>query len=299
MEQHLSFRSGAERRRSIESLSGFVTRSIDTARAGEAPFHHLVFDRVFPDDVYAAMLTAMPVAADYRPMSGRSKGHDLADGTHTRVKIDLFPEYIRSLPVEKRGVWDVVGRALCSQAVKQAFVRRLAPGLQRRFGTDFARIGMAMTGIGYMPIRANPVRTAARPGREPAHERLFHGLRAQRAADHVPHPAAQGADVFGEQIDLDPGMGPVCKVVALAASGRRPIVGCDRHRREHGGIHIIRKYAVEDEVMKRSLPGAHFIDRSRHEATQALDRPPCAPRPPEASCCSMLLPVDGERYPPS
>jgi hypothetical protein len=142
MEQHLSFRTGAQRKRSIENLSHFVTRSIDGARAGEAPFHHLVFDRVFPDDVYAAMLTAMPVASDYRPMSGRSKGHDLADGTHTRVKIDLFPEYVRSLPAEKRAVWDVVGRALCSQDVKQALVRRLAPGLERRFGPDFARVGM-------------------------------------------------------------------------------------------------------------------------------------------------------------
>ena len=58
----------------------------------------------------------MPEATDYRPMHGRSKGHDLTDGTHTRVKIDLFPEYIRNLPPEKRALWDVVGRALCSAA---------------------------------------------------------------------------------------------------------------------------------------------------------------------------------------
>ena len=88
------------------------------------------------------MLAAMPMAADYRPMSGRSKGHDLADGTHTRVKIDLFPEYVRGLPPEKRAVWDVVGRALCTQAVKQAFVQRLAPGLRRRFGAGFGEVGM-------------------------------------------------------------------------------------------------------------------------------------------------------------
>ena len=88
---------------------------------------HLVLDRVFPDDVYAAMLANMPETSDYRPMHGRSKGHDLADGTHTRVKIDLFPEYIRHLPPEKRAVWDVVGRALCSAAVRDAFMRRLAP----------------------------------------------------------------------------------------------------------------------------------------------------------------------------
>jgi len=115
---------------------------VDAARASEAPFYHLVLDRVFPDDVYAAMLRAMPVAPDYRPMSGRSKGHDLADGTHTRIKIDLFPEYTRHLPPEKRAVWDFVGRALCSREVKQAFVRRLAPGLERRFGAGFGKVGM-------------------------------------------------------------------------------------------------------------------------------------------------------------
>jgi len=73
-------------------------------------------------------------------MSGRAKGGDLADGTHTRVKIDLFPEYIRVLPPEKRSVWDVVGRALCSEEVKEALVRRLAPGLERRFGAGFASV---------------------------------------------------------------------------------------------------------------------------------------------------------------
>jgi len=124
------------------SLSEYVASSIDAARVGEAPFYHLVFDRVFPDDVYAAMLREMPVATDYRPMHGRAKGHDLEDGTHTRVKIDLFPEYIRHLPPEKRAIWDLVGRALCSEEVKQAFIRKLAPGLKRRFGDDYAKVGM-------------------------------------------------------------------------------------------------------------------------------------------------------------
>jgi hypothetical protein len=141
MDQIVSLQPG-DRKRSVERLSLFVAGAVDAARAGDKPFHHLVLDGVFPADVYAAMLAAMPVTSDYRPMSGRSKGHDLADGTHTRVKIDLFPEYIRSLPPEKRAVWDMVGRALCSRPVKEAFVRRLAPGLERRFGADFARVGM-------------------------------------------------------------------------------------------------------------------------------------------------------------
>src|SRR5262249_61893393 len=126
-----------DRQRAIERLTQFVAASFDSARTSDAPFYHLQFDRVFPDDVYAAMLSGMPVSSDYRPMSGRAKGNDLADGTHTRVKIDLFPEYIRKLPPDKRPVWDIVGHALCSRPVKEALVRRLAPRPRQRFGQGF------------------------------------------------------------------------------------------------------------------------------------------------------------------
>ena len=131
-----------DRRRAVDRLADFIVQSIEAARAVEKPFLHLEFDRVFPDDVYAQILRLMPVNADYRPMHGRSKGHDLEDGTHTRVKIDLFPEYIRNLPAEKRALWDVVGRALCSDKVRQAFIRKLAPGLKKRFGEGYAKVGM-------------------------------------------------------------------------------------------------------------------------------------------------------------
>ena len=141
MEQTLDLRSG-DRRLAVDRLSNFVATSIDAANLSDAPFTHLVFERVFPDDIYASMLANMPEATDYRPMHGRSKGHDLADGTHTRVKIDLFPEYIRHLPAPKRSVWDVVGRALCARPVRDAFVRRLAAPLERRFGARFAKVGM-------------------------------------------------------------------------------------------------------------------------------------------------------------
>jgi hypothetical protein len=128
-----------DRRRAAARLASFVAQSVDNARAVEKPFFHLEFDRVFPDDIYAQVLRLMPESSDYRSMHGQSK---VKDGTQTRVKIDLFPEYIRNLPAEKRALWDVVGRALCSAPVKEAFVRRLAPGLSKRFGTDFARVGM-------------------------------------------------------------------------------------------------------------------------------------------------------------
>src|SRR4029077_4214215 len=124
-----------------ENLAGFVVKSIEAARVVEEPFYHLEFDRVFPEDVYKSMLEALPVYADYRPMHGRSKKRD-AMGASTRVKIDLFPEYIRHLPSAKRTVWNVVGKALCSEPVKNAFRRRLAPAMERRFGPGSAKVGM-------------------------------------------------------------------------------------------------------------------------------------------------------------
>jgi hypothetical protein len=131
-----------ERRHEANALVEAVVANIAAGRAVERPFFHLQFDRVFPDDVYAQMIAAMPAAADYRPLPGRNNGNIRPDGTSTRVKIDLFPEYIRHLAPDKLRIWDVVGLALCSQEVQAAFVRRLAPGLQRRFGKDYAAVGM-------------------------------------------------------------------------------------------------------------------------------------------------------------
>jgi len=55
-------------------------------------------------------------------MSGRSK-YTRAAGQPSRVKTDLLPEYIRHLPPEKQPVWSLVGRALCSEELQEAFVR--------------------------------------------------------------------------------------------------------------------------------------------------------------------------------
>jgi len=131
-----------DRSSEVKALIDAVVANIRAARVVEKPFHHLEFDRVFPDDVYARMISAMPNAADYRPLPGRNRGNIREDGSSTRVKIDLFPEYIRHLTDDKRAIWDLVGRALCSGEVQAAFVDGLAPGLERRFGSDFANVGM-------------------------------------------------------------------------------------------------------------------------------------------------------------
>jgi hypothetical protein len=131
-----------DRATSTKALIDYVVSSIDQAKLVAEPFYHLEFGHVFPENIYSAMLTAMPNASDYRPMHGRSRNNDLDDGTHTRVKIDLFPEYIRHLPADKLVVWSIVGAALCSEPVKNAFRRKLAPGLEKRFGKGFMSVGM-------------------------------------------------------------------------------------------------------------------------------------------------------------
>jgi hypothetical protein len=140
----VSANAGSIPNRSVaaERLRDCLVASIEAAAFDDTPFGHLVLERVFPDEVYGDMLANMPAASDYRPMHGRSKVLDLPDGTHTRVKVDLFPEYIRHLEPEKRAVWDMVGQALRAPAVRDAFVRRLAPGLERRFGSEFVRVGL-------------------------------------------------------------------------------------------------------------------------------------------------------------
>src|ERR1044071_5859792 len=132
-----------EKSESVANVIQFVVDSVRQAHADDAPFHHLRFDRIFPDDFYAQMVEAMPVTEDCRAMSGKSKmGSSRPDGKPTRTKIDLFPEYVRHLPPKKRQVWDVAGRVLRSKKVGSAFVQRLAPGLQRRFGAKFDKVQM-------------------------------------------------------------------------------------------------------------------------------------------------------------
>ena len=126
----------------LERTIGRAVRAVQAAREYPEPFRHLQLSDVFPPELYARMVAAMPVASDYRQMSGRTKYTRTADGGGTRTKIDLFPEYVRHLPGEKKGVWDLVGRALCSTELREAFRERLAPGLEERFGARYRSLGM-------------------------------------------------------------------------------------------------------------------------------------------------------------
>ena len=127
---------------SVDDLIETVVESVQKSRISDTPFYHLRFDHFFPDDLYAAMLQAMPVSTDYRATFDQHNGRNSSDATATRTKIDLFPEYIRHFPPHKRAIWEVVGRALCSRELGRAFAQRLAPGLEPRFGRNFTRVSM-------------------------------------------------------------------------------------------------------------------------------------------------------------
>ena len=75
MDQSVELNAG-NRRLAAERLRDFIATSVDSAPASDTPFYHLVLERVFPDDVYDAMLANMPDATDYRPMVG-SPGTEL------------------------------------------------------------------------------------------------------------------------------------------------------------------------------------------------------------------------------
>lgn len=123
-------------------IVGHAVASISGAVASPEPFQHLRLAEFFPQEVYEQMRGAMPGTAAYRPMSGRAREARLDDGTPTRTKMHLLPEFVRRLPRTQREVWNAVSAALCSSAVRDAFVARLAPGLEARFGAGYRGVGM-------------------------------------------------------------------------------------------------------------------------------------------------------------
>jgi hypothetical protein len=102
-----------------------------TPRCNE-PYSHFYLDSVFPDDVYAAMMAAMPAGDDYRPLS--LKKHQNAHGVSTRDVLPLSPEGLGRLRPVQRAIWQGVAEALSASELKEAVFRKLSVDLARRFG---------------------------------------------------------------------------------------------------------------------------------------------------------------------
>jgi len=125
-------------KRTIEHVVG----AIDAAAERRDPFHHLRLCVFFPPDVYSAMMDAMPALERYGAMSGRARLARAYDGGSARTRIDLFPEGLIRLPAQTRALWGAIGEVLRSSQVNEAWRRRLAPGLEQRFGSRYGAVSM-------------------------------------------------------------------------------------------------------------------------------------------------------------
>ena len=141
-------------KRDVNRTVEHLVVSINAARQATEPFYHLQFSGFLPPDLYSEILEKLPVREDYRLMSGRTKSTRTGAPEGTRIKLDLFPEFIRHLPQTKREIWSHIGQAIRSPKVRNAFIQQLAAGLERRFGPTYPKVGM-------YPI---PILTRDRPG---------------------------------------------------------------------------------------------------------------------------------------
>lgn len=123
-------------------LAGHIASAVRSATSGVEPFAFIEIERIFPGDCYAAMLAALPEARHYRPLWGRHNENRLPDGRCTRLKFELLGEYVMHLPPAQRAVWAAVGAALHDRRIRDAFVERFAPALERRFGAAFGDVGI-------------------------------------------------------------------------------------------------------------------------------------------------------------
>ena len=127
---------------SVNNLTDFVVDSVQTAPADEAPFYHLRFDRVFPDDFYVEMLKRCQCRRITVRCLAKQMGSSRPDGKPTRAKIDLFPN-IFVICLKRSARCGMAGRVL-AQGSRSAFVQRLAPGLKRRFGKIFQKLNLPL-----------------------------------------------------------------------------------------------------------------------------------------------------------
>ena len=227
-----------------DRIVAHALESIGAAPQGTAPFHHLRLTGFFPPDVYEQMAASMPGATAYRPMSGRAREARREDGTPTRTKLHLLPECIRMLPEPHRDLWCAVGGALCSRAVRDAFVERLGPGLEKRFGADYRELGLYA-----IPILTRDV-AGYRIGIHPdtRHKGITVQLYLPRD-DSIRHVGT----IFHRRLGGDR-FEPVCQVPFLPNSGYGFAVGRETyHSLDEGGT---------DVTTRASILLTYFVDET-------------------------------------
>ena len=108
-----------------------MLEQIDRTPSCDEPYSHIFFEQLFPDDIYAEMMAAMPCPRDYRPLSLTK--HQKADGTSTRDVLPLNAEGLSRMSESQRQLWSSVADALTAPELKSVVFSKLATDLARRF----------------------------------------------------------------------------------------------------------------------------------------------------------------------
>ncbi len=108
-----------------------MLEQIDRTPSCDEPYSHIYFEQLFPEDIYAEMMAAMPCPRDYRPLSLTK--HQKADGTSTRDVLPLNAEGLSRMSESQRQLWSSVADALTAPELKSLVFNKLATDLARRF----------------------------------------------------------------------------------------------------------------------------------------------------------------------
>lgn len=115
----------------------FVQRIAETP-VEKHPFYHFEYQNVFPAETYRAIQAHLPPDECYRDY--KHGDATLANGRSARLKLDLFPETLISLPKPLRAFWSDVSRQLRSREVEDAFKAKFADVLEQRTGKPVSKI---------------------------------------------------------------------------------------------------------------------------------------------------------------
>ena len=117
-----------------------LVAAVNRSELRHQPFDHIYMDGIFDPETYAALLAHMPDRRFYHDLRHRDALRK--DGSSTRLRMYLYPELVRRLPVEQRRVWLPVARALCSKELENAFKSKFRAVLEKRFGKPAESVGV-------------------------------------------------------------------------------------------------------------------------------------------------------------
>ena len=121
--------------------------ALDATSVEHDPFAHFYVERVFPEEVYDALLAHLPAEALYN--ADNPKKYKQGPGQSLRYTLGLDEVTFGRLTEASCELWGGVADALTSDAVRRKVFDMLAPDLCRRFGTDRA-------GLEGIPVYARP-----------------------------------------------------------------------------------------------------------------------------------------------